>query len=167
MVGGGGQSDVARGEAAAGRNHGVAGGKVLAGAADVTAGGDCLVHPHLGAGGGRVLLQQDGIGAMRHDAAGEQADDLAGADSALERVAGRGAADDVQFGAECTVGGAQGVAVHRRDIGRRLGQAGDHRRGGDAAPGIGECDDLRRGGAKVGQDAFAGFLDADHAGVPC
>ena len=43
-----------------------------------------------------VLLQQDGVGALRHDAAGEQAHRLAGADSALERVAGRGAADHVQ-----------------------------------------------------------------------
>ncbi len=123
---------------------------------------DRLVHAHRGAGGGRVLLQQDGIGALRHHAAGEQTDDLAGADSALERVAGRGAADHVQFGAERPVSGAQGVAVHRRDIGRRLGQAGDHRRGGHAAPGVGECDDLGRRGVKVGQDAFAGFLDADH-----
>ena len=65
MVGGGGQPDVARGQAAAGGNHRIAGGEILAGAADVAAGGHRLVHPHLGAAGGRVLLQQDGIGALR------------------------------------------------------------------------------------------------------
>ena len=65
MVGGGGKADVACGDAPAGGHHGVAGGEVLAGAADMPAGRHRLVHPDLGAGRGRVLLQQDGVGAGR------------------------------------------------------------------------------------------------------
>ena len=49
------------------------------------------------AGGGGVLLQQDGVRALGDDAAGEQPDRLAGTDSAVERMAGGGAADDLQL----------------------------------------------------------------------
>ena len=61
------------------------------------------------------------------------------------------------------VGGAQRVAVHGGDVGWGLGQAGDDGVGGDAVPGVGQGDDLGRRGAQVGEDAGAGFLDADHA----
>ena len=52
-----------------------------------------LVDPHGVAVARGVLLQQDGVGAWRHDAAGEQAHGLAGADAAVERMAGGGGAD--------------------------------------------------------------------------
>ena len=68
--------------------------------------------------------------------------------------------------AEAAIRGAQGVAVHRRDFGRRLGLARDHRCGGDAAPGVGQRDDFRGGRVKIGKDAFASFLDTDHENVP-
>ena len=100
----------------------------------------------------------------RDDAAGEQAHGLAGADAAVERVAGGGGADRrVSVALQRAVGGAQRVAVHGGDVGRRLGQARDHRGGGDAVPGLGQRDDLRRRRAEGGEDAGAGFFDADHA----
>ena len=60
-----------------------------------------------------VLLQQDRVGAGGHHAAGEDAHGLAGADGAVERVAGGGGADHAQRRAESAVRGAQRVAVHR------------------------------------------------------
>ena len=94
MVGRGGQADVAGAEAPCRRRPGVAGGEnPAAGAADVAAGGGGLAHPDLVAVAVRVLLQQDGVGAVRDQAAGEQPHRLAGADRAGERMAGRGAAD--------------------------------------------------------------------------
>ena len=65
MVGRGGEAHVARGDAAAGGNHGVAAGEILAGAANVAAGLHRFVDPHGVAVAGRVLLQQDGVGALR------------------------------------------------------------------------------------------------------
>src|SRR5579872_2657818 len=112
MVSGGGQADVAGGEAAGGGDHGIARGEVLAGATDVAAGGDGFVDLDVGAGGGGVFLEQDGIGALRDDAAGEQANCLAGPDGAVERMAGGGAADDFQRRVQGAVSGAECVAVH-------------------------------------------------------
>ena len=72
VVGGGDEADVTGVEAAAGGNKHVPDGEILAGAADVAAGYDSLVHPHLVAVGGGVFLQQDGVRTVRHQAAREQ-----------------------------------------------------------------------------------------------
>ena len=87
---------------------------------------------------------------------------FAGADAARERMTGGGGADHPQRGIQPAIRGAQGVAVHGGDVGRRLCQARGNRGGGDPVPGLGEGDDLGRRGVQVGQDAVAGFLDADH-----
>ena len=162
MVGRGGEADIACGHPPSGRHHCVAGGKVLAGAADVALGGYGFVDADRVAVARGVLLQQDGVGAWRNHAAGEDAHGLAGADAAVERMAGGRAADHAQGRAERAVGRAQGVAVHRRDVRRRLGEAGEHRGGGDTVPRLGEGDDLGRGRAERGEDFSPRFFDADH-----
>ncbi len=48
--------------------------EVAAGGADVVAGGGCLCHGDAVALAARVLLDQDGVGALRHRRAGEDAD---------------------------------------------------------------------------------------------
>ena len=79
MIGGGSQANVPGGQAASRRHHFIAGGKILAGSADVAAGGHGFVYADRLAVGRRVFLQQDRIGAIRDDAAGEQTDGLPGA----------------------------------------------------------------------------------------
>ena len=85
VVGRGGEAHVACGDAAAGGHHGVAAGEVLAGAANVAAGLHRFVDPHGVAVTGGVLLQQDGVGTLRDNAAGEQSHGLAGADACRRR----------------------------------------------------------------------------------
>ena len=68
-----------------------------------------------------VFLDDDGIGAIRDHAAGEDPHRFASADLALERAAGRNLADHLQPRGE--VGGirrAHRIAVHRRHRLRRL-----------------------------------------------
>ena len=149
MIGRGGQSDIARGDAPAGRDHHIARGEILAGAADMAAGDHRLVDPDGVAVPGRILLQQDRVGASRDHAAGEQPHRLSGADAAIERMPGGRGADHLQPGSKRPVSGAQRVAVHGRNIGRRLRQTRDHGRRGDAVPGVGEGNDL----AEVGRIA--------------
>ena len=70
----------------------------------------------------RVLLDDDGVGAGRHHAAGEDARGLSGADLAVERPARRDLADQLQRRRHLRdIGGAHRIAVHRRHVGRRLG----------------------------------------------
>ena len=68
-----------------------------------------------------VLLDHDGVGAGRDDAAGEDARGLAGAHLALERMAGRDLARDLERHRHARhIGGAHRIAVHGGEIGRRL-----------------------------------------------
>jgi hypothetical protein len=64
------------------------------------------------------------------------------------------------------VGRAHRVAVHRRDVVRRLGEAGGRGGGADAAPGLGQRHHLGGRRREAGQDAGAGVLDADHPLTP-
>ncbi len=63
MVGGGGETDVARAEAARGRDDGFAGGEILAGAADVAAGLHRFPHDDAVAVALGVLLDQHAVRA--------------------------------------------------------------------------------------------------------
>ena len=68
-----------------------------------------------------VFLDDDGIGAVRDHAAGEDPHRFAGADLALERAAGRDLADHLQPRGEIGgIGRAHRIAVHRRHRLRRL-----------------------------------------------
>ena len=68
-----------------------------------------------------VLLDHDGVGTGRDDSAGKDARGFARADAALERMAGRDLADELEPRRHPgDVGGAHGITVHRRDIRGRL-----------------------------------------------
>ena len=135
MVGGGGQADVARGQPATDGHHHVAGGKVLAGAADVAARAHRLVDLR-SISPSRVASSCSRIASApsRHDAAGERCAPPR-RDRRSRRTGARGAVPITRRTAPSVpVVGTNGVAVHGRDIGWRLRQPGDHRRGGDAVP---------------------------------
>ena len=163
MVGRRREADVARRQPPSRGKNDVARREVLALAADVPPGGHGLVDADCVAVSGCVLLQQDRVGAGGEYAAGEQAHRFAGADRLVEGMSGGGGADHAQAGVEASVSGAQGVAVHRGQVGGGLGEPSGDVCGGDAVPGIGEGDDLGRRGAQRVQDSFTGFLDTDHA----
>ena len=81
----------------------------------------------------RVLLDQHRVGAPRHDAAGEDADCLAGADPRGRRVARGRRAHHAQHGAPGAASlRAHGPAIHGRDVVRGLVHARGHGRGEDA-----------------------------------
>ncbi len=80
-----------------------------------------------------VLLRDHGVGAGGQQRAGENARGLAGLEAAVERAAGGGGADQLERRGLGEIGGARRVAVHGRQIGRRLGAAGRQRFGQHAA----------------------------------
>ena len=70
----------------------------------------------------RVFLDDDGVGAVGNDAAGENPHRFAAAYLPLERAAGGDLADHLEPCGEIGgVGRAHGIAVHRRHRLRRLG----------------------------------------------
>jgi hypothetical protein len=78
-------------------------------------------HGHHIAVAGRVLLNDDGVGAVGDHAAGKDARRLTLADGARERPSGRDLADDGEPGRGLRdVFGPRRVAVHRRHRRRRL-----------------------------------------------
>ena len=102
------------------REHRLPRAQVLAGEAPILA---RLAHRARGdsdlvVGFGRALLHHDGIGAGRHDAAGENAHAFARRDRARPRLARERLADPVEHGVgiRLQVGKAQRVAVHRRIV---------------------------------------------------
>ena len=125
VVGGGGKADCAGSQALAGVEEGVAALEVATARADVAAENGAFAKRKRVADAVGVFLDRDGIGAGGDQAAGEEAEGLAGADRAVERVAGWGAPND---GPGARVGGAHGVAVHGGEVGGRLVEAGGDRR---------------------------------------
>ena len=122
MVGRGGEGDVARSEAAARREHRFALGEVESARAHVFAGGDAGRKHDLGALAARLFLHDDGVGAVRHRRAGENPHRLARRDAAVEGASRRQLADHREPGRRRRgIGGAHGVAVHRRIGEGRLG----------------------------------------------
>jgi hypothetical protein len=70
----------------------------------------------------RVLLDHDRVGARRQDAARENARGFAGADRAAKWMSGCNFADELELDRRLGhVNRAHRVAVHRRNVGRRLG----------------------------------------------
>ena len=145
LVHGGGEADGARVQPSTGRDTHLARAKIEPGGADVAARRRAFAHGDGVALRLGVLLNHDGVGAVRHRGAGEDAHRLTGADRAFVARAGRHAADLAQRdGRVRNIGGARRVAVHRRDGEGRLREAGDDIRCQHAAVGRGQGNGLRR-----------------------
>ncbi len=110
-----------------------------------------------------VLLDDDGVGAVRHRRAGKDARRFAGADTAAEPGPGRDLGDDAQLGRRpVEIGGAHRIAVHRRDRKGRLGAARGDIFGKDPAEPVRERDLLGRQGVEQGQQARQRFFNRNH-----
>jgi hypothetical protein len=103
----------------------VAGREIEAGLADMLAElAIAFAHRDVAVGLIAILLNHDGVGAGWHLRAGEDARRFARADRAGRQLAGGDALHDLEFcGEGVDIGGADGIAIHRRHIGRRLRQA--------------------------------------------
>ncbi len=87
----------------------------------------------------RVFLDDNGVGAVRHKAAGENPRCFADSNRRREGTPGRHFADDLQARRDIGhIAGANCITIHRRDIGRRLGAQCFQRFRQDAAIGVGE-----------------------------
>ncbi len=160
------ETDIARGQTAAGLDADRADGEVEAGRPNVGAHGDTLAHRHAVAVLIGVLLDHDGVGAARHRSAGEDPHRVARTDLAVEvRSRGHRAGAPQGRGHARDVGGAHRPAVHRRHGGRRLGDARTHVLGEHAAEASGQQDVLGRDRRTLGEsrdDAAERLLDRDH-----
>ena len=108
----------------------------------------------------RILLDDDGVGAARHRAAGEDADRLAGADRAIESMAGGSHADYPETRrCACDIGGAHRIAIHGACGKRRLVACRFEIAGGDAAKGAIELDDFGTERFDARNNAGLGFVD--------
>ena len=122
VVHAGGERQIAVGQAASAGEQYVALAEIDTGGADMPS-----LHGRLGDGDViavdcRVFLDDDGVGAVGNDAAGENPHRFAAAYLPLERAAGGDLADHLEPCGE--IGGvsrAHGIAVHRRHGLRRLG----------------------------------------------
>ena len=123
------QGYVARAQRAALRQSGVAGGEIQPCLADIPPRLRRFLHRDRIAVGVGVLLNGDGVGAVRDRRAGENAHRFARPYDPVESGARRRNADLAQRrGRRRHIGGAHRIAVHRRDIGGRLGPSRDDRR---------------------------------------
>ena len=95
--------------------------EILAGAADMPAGPHRLAHRDVAAGVVGVLLDDDRIGAVGNGAPVKMRTASPGPSVPGQAMAGGRGAHDAQPGARGDVGGAHRVAVHGRDVERRLG----------------------------------------------
>jgi hypothetical protein len=138
MVHGGGERDVAAGEAAAFGEAHFAFAEIEPGRAHIaTALGRGIDHDRV-AIARRVLLDHDGVASCGQDAAGENARGFAGIDAAGEWPPRRDLADQLEpRGRARHVLGAHRIAVHGGDIFRRLRAERAEVFGEDAAFGFG------------------------------
>ena len=98
--------------------------KIDAGGADVLSGGGGFLEDDMLAVAFGVFLDHDGIGAVRHHAAGENPQSLAGLQRPRERPSRGDLADHMQPRRNRRdIGGAHRIAVHRRHRDRWLGAA--------------------------------------------
>jgi len=119
--------------------------EIEAGPADVTAGLGRLEDRDPVALGLGVFLDDDRVGAHRQRAAGENADGLARHQRVIVRAASRRLADQSERRRRGRyVLGAHGIAVHRGEIGGRLGQTRRCRCCEHAARGVGDRHHLCR-----------------------
>ncbi len=156
------QPDIPRPEPLARRQQHVTGGKILPGTTNMPAHGRRFGNSHPIAIAVGVFLDHNPIGAVRQHAAGKQPQRLARAQHPNPGMPGRRRADHTKPRAQRRIACPHGVAIHRRYVAWRLGQAGMHRGGGHPVPGLGERDDFGGGGVECGEDAGAGFGDGDH-----
>ena len=115
----------------------------------------------------RLLERDDGVRAAGHRRAGHDADSGAGSYRAFVEVACRQLARDLEpDGVRLTgvrrVGGAHGVAVHRRVIERRDVEAGDSVLGQHLAQGVRQRLPLGLQPADECEDALQRLLHTDH-----
>ena len=116
-----GERDFARPEPSPGGEQRVAFTEVETTRADVAGLRRAFAHDDMGAVALGVLLDDDGIGAVGHRRAGEDAHRLALADAAGEGMARGGLADDCEPRRKLPhVGCLHGIAVHGRGVERRL-----------------------------------------------
>ena len=140
----GGEREAGGSDPLAGADQHVAAGKVAAARADVRVAvrGSLTGHADVAVGRLRLLLDQDRVRACGQGGAGEDPRRLSGSKRAIEAAAG-GAFAHQSPGAGALVE-ADGIAVHRREIGGRLVPPGDHLLGGEAIGGGEERDGLDR-----------------------
>ena len=144
IVHGGCEHQVARGEAAALFEEQLPGVKIDALQAHIAALGRWLVDRDLIAIAGGQFLDDHGVAAARHHAAGEDARGFACADLAVERMAGGDLADQLQLdGSLRDISGAHGIAVHGGHSGGRLGAKRLQILGEDAAERVVEAGRFR------------------------
>ena len=156
--------DVAGSEPAAGREQGLARLEVHAGLTQIVAGRSRDRKPDALILALDILLNDDGVGAVRHGRAGEDAHRFAGTQRAGERASGGGLADHRQRRRRRRgVDGAQRVAIHGGVGKRRLGAQGLKVARQHAAVSLVEGDlfllERRLGG---GEHAPERLLDCDH-----
>ena len=119
--------------------------EIEAGAADMLSTRRGGGHAHACTFAFRVLLDDDGVGAGRYDATGEDARGLTLVHAAREWMSGCDLADDFERHRNTRhVGRADRVAVHGGEIGRRLGAQRYHVGGEHAAVRIIELGGFRR-----------------------
>ena len=121
------QRDQPRRHHGAGGKNGITGGYIQTGRADELSfarhfvDGDCRAVRL--SGGADILLQQDGVGAIRNHGAGENPHGLSGCHNAIPGLASGGFANPCQQRRGCrAVGGADSVAIHCRYRGGRQAQ---------------------------------------------
>jgi hypothetical protein len=141
MIHASGKREVARAQAMAGREQSFAGPEIESLNSDMPAGSARLLDFDAITVTFGVFLNNDGVRALRHYAAGKDARRFAALKLPRERPAGGNLADDLQLHRRVgCVGGAYGVAVHGGNIRRRLRAPRRKRIGKDAALGIAKRD---------------------------
>ena len=110
-----------------------------------------------------IFLQNDGIGALRNDTAGEDAHRLPRVNGAAERMTGRRTADHAQTRRHHgRIGGAQRVTVHCRNREGRLVEAGNRIVRQNAVERSGERDAFGLGRRNRSDDPGHRFVDGNH-----
>ena len=110
-----GEPEIGGAEAPPGGERDLAQRDILAGVPAVRSLSDPRLQPDPPVGRDTILLHQHGVGALGHRRAGKDADRLAAAERAVERMAGRGSTADRQVGLAIgqEIGMGDGVAVDR------------------------------------------------------
>ena len=157
------ESDIARRQPPPGVKQHLALGEIEPGAPDIASQRRALGHLDGVAVALGVFLDDDRVGAFGQRRAGEDARGLALAKHPAKPGPGRDFGDDAQ---RCRhrrdIGGAHGIAVHRRGGEGRLGAARGEVFGQHAAHRVGNRHLLSRQGLERRQQARQGFFDRDH-----
>ena len=163
-IGRGDQRNLARAEAPTGLEHRLSSLEIKPLAADMAAGGGAFFDPHPAfRTGGRMFLDDDGIGPIGYRAAGKDAQRLTLLEEARKRCPGRRFADEPQLERRCGhIGRPDRIAVHGREIVRRLGTSRHDRIGEHAAQSLGQGHAFSAERLRGAQDAPQSIRDGDH-----